>query len=1341
MKRVYILLCIWGWCLMVHSTNFVAITEILYDTPYNEDTTRYPHNFGEFVELHNAYEAPADISGWSLQTLSPDQTYYFPSGTIIPQYGYLMVAYGDVSPYGIIDSDMMAEGWTDFHNLYQLSPDFYTVLLQKDLLLPNTPTTLLLKDAMGKTRDSVIYAETAYYNTLYAPNSRNKADGNGASYYSVQRNRIKFSADGCSEFIWFQWGGYFNAYEAHEIDNNSAGGPCRIFSEANILPTQTETDASRLNYVQRITPLVPVSSIDTAVILHTPSSALVQRDYYDALYRPYLSVAYHNTPAKHNTVTLTEYDDYNRPTRQWLPIAVEMSHFTPATFQNNAKQFYAEESKPYTETLYSTAVWDNGTMHSEPVGVRRAGLDMGSRMQAQSSRGNDDNEVRRFRVTSSGDLQCDGYYPAKSLLVLQTKDEDNKSRIIYTTQHGQIIMERQDKNIDTYYVYNDIGQLSYVIPPLAAKRLSTGTYPDSTQILKQYAYVYRYDERGNPIYKRLPGCEPILMVYDRTNSLVLSQDGNQRARGSYWTSYKYDYLRRLIYTAEVNTESNSHQELLNSFRNWYVIERFSTGSMNYPMTNTGYSRAFYHKQPTRLLTVNYYDNYDFLTLLPDSVHRHLTFAPFSGATSPANAKGLLTSTRTYTLDGSGNYSATVYYYDYRGREIQCLSSNHLGGYDVTSTTYSFSDNVVDTWNSQSTANGVQIDEHYHYTYDHANRLLTTTYTYGNETPIVLQSFSYDELGRVRKRNIHDAIDSICFAYNIRNQLTGIRSTGFEEKLYYTTECPNVPPGGLAALCYNGNIAASTWTYGNKTNGYLYYYDKLNRLNRTYSILNGIFGDYYYTEEFYYDEQGNIKTLTRWDDLDVMDYLFFSYDGNQVIKITNNGIGVSNYSCKRYQDANDSGDDFAYDANGNIRYDKDRGIAAIRYNLLNLPDTIQFTNGNQIIHTYDVAGNRLRTSYYTRKVTTTVPLGNTLPVGTTANYYTTHDIFHRNCVYHTRYTTGTDYSIEFVHNSEGYIRYYTEEEHYHFYYIKDHLGNIRETYVHPSANYKECIQRMQYYPSGLPWNTNYVANEQPYKYGGKEFVEMHGLDEYDSHARWYYPALARTTTMDPHSEDYYPISPYAWCGNNFVNAIDPTGRDIWELDSAGNVSSHIQNTDMDAFRMNEKQLSFKYGVITKSSDKNGTISFEFNQPDAAAESFKFFADNSIVEYGLITTTSTSIVQTQHHKKKVNVVQTVCDLSDNGKIINSIVHNHPNGTAPSGFRKDSKKGDKFTYQTITNITGKAIDNYVYLPRSQVLIPFDDKNIYGAIPWYGVFNQYGKYYVLGNWHTRTRVGLIPQ
>jgi len=56
--------------------------------------------------------------------------------------------------------------------------------------------------------------------------------------------------------------------------------------------------------------------------------------------------------------------------------------------------------------------------------------------------------------------------------------------------------------------------------------------------------------------------------------------------------------------------------------------------------------------------------------------------------------------------------------------------------------------------------------------------------------------------------------------------------------------------------------------------------------------------------------------------------------------------------------------------------------------------------------------------------------------------------------------------------------------------------------------------------------------------------MHGWDEYDSQARWYYPAIMRTTTTDPLAEKYYDISPYAWCGNNPVKFVDPDGRWVW-----------------------------------------------------------------------------------------------------------------------------------------------------------------------------------------------------
>ena len=56
--------------------------------------------------------------------------------------------------------------------------------------------------------------------------------------------------------------------------------------------------------------------------------------------------------------------------------------------------------------------------------------------------------------------------------------------------------------------------------------------------------------------------------------------------------------------------------------------------------------------------------------------------------------------------------------------------------------------------------------------------------------------------------------------------------------------------------------------------------------------------------------------------------------------------------------------------------------------------------------------------------------------------------------------------------------------------------------------------------------------------------MHGLNTYDYGARQYDPTLGRWDRMDPMCEKYYSVSPYAYCGNNPVNRIDPDGREIW-----------------------------------------------------------------------------------------------------------------------------------------------------------------------------------------------------
>ena len=111
---------------------------------------------------------------------------------------------------------------------------------------------------------------------------------------------------------------------------------------------------------------------------------------------------------------------------------------------------------------------------------------------------------------------------------------------------------------------------------------------------------------------------------------------------------------------------------------------------------------------------------------------------------------------------------------------------------------------------------------------------------------------------------------------------------------------------------------------------------------------------------------NILSLYRWDHEDTMNWLELSDEGNQLVKVTDNGYAPIDYTTKQYQDGENAQKEMFYDKNGALVADLDRKICAIQNNLLTLPDTIQFSNGNQIVHNYDLMGNRLRTTYYTRK---------------------------------------------------------------------------------------------------------------------------------------------------------------------------------------------------------------------------------------------------------------------------------------------------------------------------------------------------------------------------------------
>ncbi len=77
-----------------------------------------------------------------------------------------------------------------------------------------------------------------------------------------------------------------------------------------------------------------------------------------------------------------------------------------------------------------------------------------------------------------------------------------------------------------------------------------------------------------------------------------------------------------------------------------------------------------------------------------------------------------------------------------------------------------------------------------------------------------------------------------------------------------------------------------------------------------------------------------------------------------------------------------------------------------------------------------------------------------------------------------------------------------------------------------------------------WISWVVPFKEPYTYTGKKEETMHSLGWYDYGKRFYDPNYRLSfISIDPLCEKYYSISPYAYCTNNPVNAIDLRGDTI------------------------------------------------------------------------------------------------------------------------------------------------------------------------------------------------------
>lgn len=81
---------------------------------------------------------------------------------------------------------------------------------------------------------------------------------------------------------------------------------------------------------------------------------------------------------------------------------------------------------------------------------------------------------------------------------------------------------------DTYYIYDDLGLLRFVLSP---------SYQEEAN-LEKYGYEYRYDQRGRCVWKRLPGCEYLQLWYDNADNLLYQATfGDNKRDFQKWHQY------------------------------------------------------------------------------------------------------------------------------------------------------------------------------------------------------------------------------------------------------------------------------------------------------------------------------------------------------------------------------------------------------------------------------------------------------------------------------------------------------------------------------------------------------------------------------------------------------------------------------------------------------------------------------------------------------------------------------------------------------------------------------------------------------------------------------------
>ncbi|AUP78994.1 type IV secretion protein Rhs [Flavivirga eckloniae] len=1019
---------------------------------------------------------------------------------------------------------------------------------------------------------------------------------------------------------------------------------------AEIVEHTTTTDSytgvslgSNQNYVFTRNFQAPMTSFKATTARE--GDVVEQVTYFDGIGRPIQNIGIKSAPDKKDIITHIEYDAFGRQDKDWLSYH-EITGSVGAYRGNRAtatKQYYKDNySNDFTEvTLPDINAYSQKNLEASPLNrvLKQAapGKDWklgGGKEIEFGYNTNTGTEVKQYGVslifanniyapTLTGGTTN---YPAGSLFKTITKDEnhDGTSSKAHTTEEfknkqGQVVLKRtyvtsmvngvSQTNIphDTHYVYDDFGNLTYVIPP----KVDTSDGISLTE-LSELCYQYKYDLRNRLVEKKIPGKGKEYIIYDKLDRPIMTQDANQRTNEEWLFTY-YDAFGRVAYKGKCSLPdaTNIDVQAYADQNSSVSVSKRETGIL-YNGTTLYYNMVPIYNQTrgSQILTINYYDNYTF-DKVSGNPETSYDITPIT------NAKGLTTGSKVRVL-GSNTWITTVTYYDNKSRPIYIYSFNdYLKTTDKAKNRINFAGQVTESTTThvktgQSTITAIDT-----FVYDHEGRLLRQKQTINDLGQETIVDNTYNNLGQLTikgvggKSSSTTRLQTVNYAYNVRGWLKQINDPAilgndlFGVKIGYNE--------GANPL-YNGNISSTQWRTANtdpSLKTYNYQYDALNRITNAtdnsghYNLINVL-----------YDKNGNITNFTRTGHVvdnpvasnnthfGTMDQLSYTYqtNSNKLLKVSD-AAATDKYGFKddAVDKASDISDDYTYDVNGNLLTDTNKGIISIEYNHLNLPTKVDFGFGRSIDYTYDATGIKIL-----KRVNLPTAGGGTVT------------LYAGNYIYESQRNNTI---LKFFNHSEGYLepknQFDLSQGFDYVYQYKDHLGNIRLSYKDSNDNgsvaSSEILEENNYYPFGLKHKGyNNVVNGVEYKYKtyqGQEWHDELGLNLHEWKYRFSDPAIGRFISIDPLAEDYRYNGVYNFAENRVIDGNELEGLEWQPVNADGN--NIAPNSDQIAnYNWAGYDYSMARGVInTKGFVTEGITGFSMTAKEGTVASGAIQGNNS------------------------------------------------------------------------------------------------------------------------------------